>query len=129
MDYESFITYQEKQEYAYSSDPENIGNLKSESYLEAMLQVYRESFNVLRAGGRMILIVKNFIRDKSVVRLDLDTIRLCEAAGFRLADRWYFELPQKSFWRILYSKKYPSAPEIDYEDILIFEKPMEAKTK
>ncbi len=109
----------------YSEDPENIGNLKSESYLEAMLQCYQEFYKVLKEGGIMVLVVKNFIRDKAVVRLDLDTIRLAEAVGFTLKDRWYFKLPTKSFWRLLYERKYPSAPKLLYEDVLIFGKEAE----
>lgn len=103
-------------------DSENIGTLKGETYLEAMLRVYRECWKVLRAGGRMVIVVKNFIRDKQVVRLDLDTIRLCEATGFRLADRWYLRLPTRSFWKILYHRKYPDVPEVEHEDVLVFEK-------
>ncbi|MBU0778416.1 hypothetical protein KKF82_09180 [Patescibacteria group bacterium] len=109
-------------EEAYGDDSGNIGNLKSETYLEAMIQVYRECWKVLKQSGKLILITKNFIRDKQVVRLDLDTIRLCEAAGFKLTDRWYFKLPTRSFWRILYKKRFPHVPEIDYEDIMIFSK-------
>jgi len=101
---------------------ENIGGLKSENYLQAMLQVYRECWNVLKQSGKLILVTKNFIRNKQVVRLDLDTVKLCEAARFRLVDRWYFKLPTRSFWRILYKKRFPDVPEIDYEDILVFEK-------
>ena len=106
----------------YSGKEDNLGNLKGETYLESMLRVYRECWKVLKPGGRMILVVKNFNRDKKVVRLDLDTIKLCEAAGFHLQDRWYFKLPTRSFWRILYHKKYPNVPEVDYEDVLVFEK-------
>lgn len=101
---------------------ENIGSMKGKTYLEAMLQVYRECHKMLKSGGTMVLIVKNFIRDRTVVRLDLETIKLCEAVGFRLADRWYFRVPTKSFWKILYKKNYPEVPEIEFEDILIFEK-------
>ncbi len=101
---------------------ENIGSMKGETYLEAMLKVYRECHKVLKLGRKMILSTKNFIRDKAVVRLDEDTIRLCEAAGFTLRDRWYFKLPTRSFWRILYRRKYPDVPEIEYEDVLVFEK-------
>jgi len=110
----------------YSDDEDNIGNLKSESYLEAMLQVYRECWKVLKHSGKLILVTKNFIRDKKVVRLDLDTIKLCEAAGFRLSDRWYFKLPTRSFWRILYRRKYPDVPEVEYEDVLVFTKEAES---
>ena len=106
----------------YSTDEDNIGNLKSDSYLEAMLQCYREFYKVLREGGVMVLVTKNFIRDKQVVRLDVDTIKLCEVAGFHLSARWYFKLPTRSFWRILYERKYPDAPQLLYEDVLVFKK-------
>lgn len=101
---------------------ENIGNLKGETYLNAMLKVYQECHKVLKGRGRMVLVVKNFIRDRQVVRLDLDTIKLCESVGFSIIDRWYFKLPTKSFWKILYHKKYPDVHEVKYEDILVFEK-------
>jgi len=106
----------------YIANSENIGTLKGETYLEAMLQVYQECFKVLKPLGTMILVTKNFIRDKDVIRLDLDTIKLCESIGFKLIDHWYFELPTKSFWKILYHKKYPKVPEVRFEDILIFQK-------
>lgn len=100
----------------------NIGNLKGETYLEAMLQVYQECYKVLSSLGRMVLVTKNFIRDKQIIRLDLDTIKLCESVGFNLIDHWYFELPIRSFWKILYHKKYPDVHEVKYEDILVFQK-------
>jgi len=106
----------------YPASEDNIGNLKSESYLEAMLQVFRECYKVLKNKGVMVLVTKNFIRDKQVVRLDEDTIKLCEAAGFTLRDRWYFKLPQRSFWRILYKRRYPGVPEVKYEDVIVFSK-------
>jgi len=110
-----------KKDYKEVSE-DNIGSMKGETYLEAMLKVYRECHKVLKLGGKMILITRNFIRDKAVVRLDLDTIKLCEAAGFSLSGHWYFKLPTKSFWRILYERNFPDAPKILYEDVLIFEK-------
>ena len=53
---------------------------------------------------------------------NLDTIKLCETVGFKLIDRGYFDLPGKSFWKILYHRKYPDVSEVKYEDILVFEK-------
>lgn len=109
----------------YSGDQEDktqIGNLKSQSYLEAMLQVYQNCYSVLKNGGLMILVTKNFIRNKQVVRLDTDTIRLCEQAGFSFVERHERVLPSQSFWRILYARKYPSVATIDCEDILVFRK-------
>ena len=93
-----------------------------ENYLEAMLRVYQESYKVLRARGKMVLVTKNFIRDKQVVRLDLDTIKLCESVGFNLIDHWYFKVPKLSFWKNLYHEKFPEVPKVLHEDVLVFEK-------
>ncbi len=108
--------------YTENPQAENIGNLKSENYLQAMLQVYQQCHRVLREGGLMILVTKNFIRNKQVIRLDTDTIKLCETAGFTLKERLKRKLTQQSFWRIIYQRKYPDAPKIEFEDILVFEK-------
>ena len=99
---------------------DNIGNLKSQSYLEAMLQVYQQCHKILKPNGLMILVTKNFIRNKQVIRLDLDTIKLCEQAGFGLLERHYRKLPSQSFWRIIYHQKHPEVELIDKEDILVF---------
>jgi len=106
----------------YSESNNNIGNLKSDNYLSAMAQVYQQCCKVLKDGGLMILVVKNFIRDKKIVRIDLDTIKLCENAGFILTERLARKLTQMSFWRRIYMQKYPDAPRIDFEDVLIFKK-------
>jgi DNA modification methylase len=107
---------------AYSAAKENIGNLKGQLYLQAMALVYQQCHSVLKDGGLMAIVVKNFIRDKKIVRLDLDTIKLCEQANFQLVERHFRKLTQQSFWRTLYQQKYPDAPVIDKEDILIFRK-------
>jgi len=104
----------------YSNDKQNLGNLKGETYLSAMLQVYCECYKVLKPDGLMILITKNFIRKKKIVRLDLDTIKLCRKAGFQFIDRWYRKLTNFSFWVINYYKKY--GLRVEYEDILVFQK-------
>jgi len=119
---EAELRYLNKIESGKIEDPDNIGSMKGETYLEAMLKVYRECFSALKPMGKMVIVVKNFIREKAIVRLDLDTIRLCEAAGFTLSDHWYFKLPTRSFWRILYRKKHPEVPEVEFEDVLVFDK-------
>jgi len=80
-----------------AENQDNIGNLKSDSYLSAMLQVYQQCHSVLKDSGLLILVTKNFIRNKQVVRLDLDTTRLCEQAGFSFIVRHYRKLRAKSF--------------------------------
>jgi len=109
-------------EAGYGTAPGNIGNLKGESYLSAMLEVYQGCWRVLKPQGLMILVTKNFIREKQEVRLDLDTIKLCEQAGFQFIERHYRKLTSQSFWRTIYQQKYPDAPVLDKEDILVFKK-------
>ena len=109
------------EEYA-SHNPENIGNLKSASYLDAMKIVYQQCYAMLKPGGLIILVIKNFIRNKQIVRLDLDTQAIVEQAGFVFVERHFRKLTSASFWRIIYHQKYPDAPEIKTEDILVFRK-------
>ena len=92
----------------------------AETYLSAMLQVYQQCHKVLKPQGLLILVTKNFIRNKKEIRLDEDTMRLCEQAGFQFMERHYRKLPAQSFWRVIYRQKYPEAPVLDKEDILVF---------
>ena len=123
-------------EWRYSDNKNNIGNLhfkrrsnprKNGTYLQAMYRVYLECYKVLKPSGRLILVLKNFIRDKKLVLLTEHTIKLCEGVGFVLKERLLYKLPAQSFWRILYRKKYPDVDTMDlnYEHILIFEKTAE----
>ena len=106
----------------YSEDGDNIGNLKSDSYLEAMFQVYQQCYKVLRPQGLLILVTKNFIRNKQVIRLDTDTIKLCEQAGFSFLERHYRKLPSQSFWRVIYHQKHPEVEQILNEDVIVFKR-------
>jgi len=106
----------------YSENKENIGEMRGSSYLSAMLEVYQGCWRVLKPQGLMVLVTKNFIRNKQEIRLDLDTIKLCEQAGFELIERHYRKLINQSFWRTIYQQKYPDAPVLDKEDILVFRK-------
>jgi len=140
----------EGEEVTYSDEiglkRENIGNIHyydqgeplshkyskvprgKETYLSAMFQVYRECYKTLKPGGKMVLVLKDFIRGKKVVRLDLDTKKLVERCGFRWVETKLFKLPSKSFWRTLYEQKYPNVDTtlINYEFVEVFEKPLEA---
>ena len=107
----------------YSPNVDNIGNLKSDSYLSAMLQVYQQCYKVLKPDGLMILVTKDFIRNKQRVLLSIDTLKLCERAGFVLEDWHERVLTQQSFWRTIYYQKHPEVERIDTEDILVFRKP------
>jgi len=106
----------------YDPSAENIGNLKSDSYLQAMLTVYQKCHSVLKPSGIMVLVTKDFIRNQKRIDLAGDTIKLCEEAGFTFIERHYRKLTAVSFWRTIYKQKYPDAPVINTEDILVFRK-------
>jgi len=106
----------------YGNDKKNIGNLKQQTYLEAMAIVYDRCYRVLKSEGLMILILKDFIRKGKRVPLGEDTIKLCELAGFTYIKTYHRKIENPSFWRILYEQKYPDAEKIDCEDILCFRK-------
>lgn len=73
-------------------DGKNIGNLMEgvehqngrESYLQAMLKTYQESY---RAGiSPLVTVTKNPTRDGKLRRLDLDTCKLLQIAGYEIVD-------------------------------------------
>ena len=70
----------------------------------------------------MVLVTKNFIRNQQEVRLDQDTIRLCEQAGFQFVERHHRKIIHDSFWRKIYRDRFPDAPVLGKEDVLIFKK-------
>jgi DNA modification methylase len=109
----------------YGGSKGNIGNLKRETYLEAMLRVYGEMFKVLKPNGLAIIIVKPFIRQKRVMDLPWHTWLLMAKVGFKLEKLYKLRLKSQSFWRILYARKFPDAERICHEYIIIARKPRE----
>ena len=115
----------EKHCWNYYSDDKTgkqIGNLKKETYLEAMLKVYMEMWKVLKEGGLAMVVVKPFIRNKKVVDLPYQTWLLMQKCGFKLTKLFKLRLTQQSFWRILYQKKHPEVEVIAHEYVLVCQK-------
>jgi hypothetical protein len=96
---------------------------KSETYLEAMLKVYGEMFQVLKPGGLAIIVVKPFIRNKKPVDLPYHTWLLMAKVGFNLVKLYKLRIKQHSFWRILQYRKFPEVPIIAHEYVLVCQKP------
>lgn len=119
--------------------PDQIGNLHDQTYLAAMLQVYRELYCVLRPYGVVALVTKNPVKKGQIRRLDLDTIKLMQASGFTLLEHKKAMLAEetfhghlfegetrtkrerKSFFKRLFEKKNPHLA-VDFEDVLFFKK-------
>ena len=93
-----------------------------ETYLEAMFKVYSEMFKVLKEGGRAIIVVKPFYRNRKPVDLPFHTYLLLHKAGFKLEKLYKLRLKQDSFWRTLYYRKYPEIPQLRHEYILVCKK-------
>jgi 16S rRNA G966 N2-methylase RsmD len=106
----------------YDANHNNIGNLKGTDYLQSMAQVWRECAHVLRHGGYLICVTRDCVRDQAIVPIGKQNHDLIVSAGlsFVRCDDW--QIPQQSFWRILYSKKFPDAPTISTEQVWIFRK-------
>jgi DNA modification methylase len=93
------------------------------TYLSEMLKVYSEMYKVLKPGGYSIIVIKPYIRNKSVIDLPYYTWLLMEKVGFKLEKLYKFRLPAKSFWRILYYRRFPTVPEIAHEYVIVTVKP------
>ena len=122
---------------AYGNSDEQLGNMQGSTYWQAVSEVYRECFKALKPNGIMAVVVKAFVRNKQVVDLPSQTLKLLTAIGFGPLERvraWLTsEATQKSlmpklrkdytkkrssFFRRLYEKKYPENA-IDFEEVLI----------
>jgi predicted RNA methylase len=97
------------------------------TYLSEMLLVYREMWKVLRPGGRAIVIVKPFSKERRVVDLPYYTYLLMARVGFALEALYKLRLEQESFWKILYYRKNPDVPRIIHEYVLVCRKPDAAR--
>jgi DNA modification methylase len=126
----------------YGDSPGNIGNDKGEDYWQAMSKVYASCFEALKPGGVAAIVIKDYVKNKKRVLLCDDTCRLLEHLGFVMIERIHALLvketktadlfegettkrtEKKSFFRRLHEKK-PGAVRIDWEEVLICQKPYE----
>lgn len=106
----------------YSTDRQNIGNLKRGSYLSEMLRVYSEMHKILKPQGLAIIVIKPFIRNKQVVDLPYQTWLLLKKVGFNLEKLYKLRLKNPSFWRILYRNKHPEVAQINHEFVIVAQK-------
>jgi DNA modification methylase len=138
----------ERAESGKPSNPDNIGNLplgdtdkleKQDSlqqiykklltkkgrptYLSEMLLVYKNMFEVLRPGGVACVVVKPFVKDRRVVDLPYITWCLLRDIGFILEKAYKWRIERPSFWRVLYSKRFPEVPQVSHEYVVVVRKP------
>jgi len=104
----------------YSYSKKQIGRLPLKPYLSEMSKVYRECYVVLKPKGKMILILRNYIRKRGVVDLVYETYQLCSSIGFKLVEGMKFRLPKIRRELIEYYKANLLVPRILHEYILVF---------
>jgi 16S rRNA G966 N2-methylase RsmD len=127
----------------YGKTEGQIGQADKETYWQAMCQIYQSCFLALRTGGVLVLVLKDFVKDKKRMRLCDDTATLLKHCGFVELERIHAMLTsetregglfggdivtkkeRKSFFRRLHEAKVPEVDErrIDWEEVLIFQKP------
>jgi hypothetical protein len=123
----------------YGSAEGQIGNDSGETYWKAVSLIYQEVFALLRPGGHIALIVKDYVRQKQRQPLCDRTWTLLQHVGFVPVTRVYAmlgrkwtekmltgetverEKSRKSFFRRLAERK--GSPKIDFEEVLVMRKP------
>jgi intein/homing endonuclease len=89
------------------------------TYLSEMLLVYHNMYSVLKPGGRAIVIVKPFIKNRQVIDLPHLTYLLMSRVGFALEALYKLRLEAQSFWRILFYRKNPDVPRLMHEYVIV----------
>jgi len=102
----------------------NIQGLGKETYYNAMMTVYSQCYDVLKPGGIIVIIVKDYIRNFKRVPLARNTITMLETVGFEYQESYFRKLNNFSFWVWNYRKKYPDADKVNHEEIIIAVKPV-----
>lgn len=104
--------------FEYGEHPAQLGHLRGDSYWSAMEQVYTQARASLRPGGRMILVIKDHIRDGKRVEVATATAERCERLGFRLVGRHARTVYPLSLWQR--RRKEQGLPIVEEEDVLVF---------
>lgn len=106
----------------YSDSPDDIGNLPLPEYLTEMRKVYLRCWACLKPDGVLIVVLRNYVRDRIEVKLGLHTIRICTIVGFTHAQTHEFKIMRQTFWRNWRRKIDPDYPAINMEYALVFKK-------
>lgn len=111
--------------YAERRGRGNIGELRGQTYLEAMALVWSGCFAALRPSGLLVAVVGNVVRDHKEVDVAGDNARLLEQCGFVRRETFIHKKANLSFWRRLHAKRHPDDPVIDREWVIVCQKPSE----
>lgn len=123
----------------YGNTDGNIGNDKGDTFWSAARTIVDQTYLALKPGAYSAWVVKNFVRNKTLVDFPGQWQKLCEACGFETVEyirAWVTEdkgtqidlenqhhkkqTERKSFFRRLAESK--GSPRIDFEVVLVMRK-------
>jgi DNA modification methylase len=122
----------------YGNTEGQIGKQKGETYWQAMKSVYLECQRVLKKGGWVAIVVKDFVRKGQRIPLCDNTVKLLEFLGFEVhyrARAWLvketkhtdlflgevtIKKERKGFFRRLQEQR--GSPRIDWEEVIFARK-------
>ena|SRR5579875_829381 len=109
--------------FHYGTSVGQIGGFRGRRYWRAMHTVYEQAHEALRPGGKLILILKDHIKDGQRVPTTDRTIEVCQDIGFQLTERFARQVHPLSLWQR--RRKEQGLPVVEEEDVLIFRKGQE----
>lgn len=112
----AIVGFRDSYDFDHLDFIENPGGVNAIlKYRNQMTDIYSHLTSVC---NKMIIVTKNWTRLGVEMRLDLDTILMCQAVGWKLVSRHGWR-PNPSLWSRFNSKRGTG---IEIEDVLIFEK-------
>lgn len=106
--------------FHYGTSAGQIGPWRGRRYWRAMHAVYEQAYDAIRPGGKLLLILKDHIKDGLRVPTANMTIALCQDIGFQLTERFQRQVHPLSLWQR--RRKEQGLPVVEEEDVLIFNK-------
>lgn len=101
----------------YSEHPQNMANLNTFFFAQAMKGVYKGLQQSIPPGGMMAVIIKDITRGDERVFLSKDCIREATKVGFEMTEWFKWVPPGSVFTKIMKAK---GANTIEDEDIILF---------
>jgi len=128
---DSKIAQEKNYVVGYDESPAQVGNLTNyAAYLAAMQYIYTACAQVLKPGGTLVTIVKDYIKGGERIECSKDNLRLCVKAGL-VPIEWHYRdtsvqnnpFSARNTALRKSAGKHKANLEINTEDIIVLQKP------